>query len=99
METSALGVNSNLDLGAIRGRGLEGVFTRVIAARRKFVSAGIREFEGLAVRADEGVGEGVEGERSCEGHGSNDVGGGDKGMCGRVSVISSGEVTVVRGDD
>jgi hypothetical protein len=99
LQAVALGVDSNPDAAAISGRSLEGVLARVVAFGRELVAARVSELEGLAVRSGEGVSEGVEGQGTSEGHGSDDIGGSDKCVGGRVSVVTAGEVTVIGGDD
>lgn len=99
LETVALGVNLNLDAGTILGRALEGVLTSIISAGGKLEAGGGREFEGLAGGGRDRVGQGVEGEGSSECECSDEVGRGDEGVGGRVSIVTSSEVTVVRGDD
>jgi hypothetical protein len=99
LETVALGVNGDVDAGTVcRGR-LEGVLARVIATRWKFITGRSLELERLAIGADEGVSQGVETELSGERQSGGDVRGCDEGMGGGVSIVTAGEVTVVRGDD
>ena len=59
----------------------------------------IGEPEGFAVRANESVIERVERKITSEGHSSNNVRGGDKGMGGRIGIITASEVAVIRGYD
>lgn len=99
LQPVALGVDGNVDGSPVRRGRLEGILTRVVATRGKLVTSGVGELEGLAIGSSKGVGEGVEGEVASEGHGGDNIGGGDKGMRGGVSVVTSGEVTVVGGDD
>ncbi len=60
---------------------------------------GRRELEWLPGRGGDGVGQGIEREGSGEGESSDEIGRGNEGVSGRISIITSGEVTVVRGDD
>ena len=99
LETVRLGVNCDLDGRAVGRRRLEGVLAGVVATGRKLVTRGILKLEGLAISTDERVGDGVEGEGAGKGEGGGDVGGGDEGVGGRVGVVTTGEVAVVRGDD
>ena len=99
LETVALGVNSAADAGTVCRRRLEGVLARVIATRWEFVTGRSLELEGLAIGADQGVSQGVETEYSGERQSSGDVRGCDEGMGGGVSIVTAGEVTVVRSDD
>lgn len=99
LETVRLGVDGDLDAGAVGGGSLEGVLTGVVAAGRELVAGGVLELEGLAVSTDERVGQGVEGEAAGEGQSGGEIGGSDKGVGGGVSVVTASEVTVVGGDD
>jgi hypothetical protein len=99
LETIRLGVHGNVDGSPIGGRRLECVFTRVITTGRELVTSGVGELELLAVGTDEGVGQGVEAQRTGESHGGDDIRGGDKGMGCGVCVVTSSEVTVVGSDD
>jgi hypothetical protein len=99
LQTFAVGINRDLNVHAILRRRLEGILSRVISTGRKLVSRRVREFEGLAIGTNESVSKGVEGKGSTERHSGDDVGGGDKGMGGRVGIIASSEVTVIRCDD
>lgn len=99
LETVRLGVNGDLDGSTVGGRGLEGVFSGVVALGGKLVAGWVGELEFLAVGALEGVSERVERQVASESEGGNDVRGGDKGVGGGVSVVTASEVTVVRGDD
>ena len=99
METVALGVNSNLDGSTVRGRGLEGILSGIVTARRELLAAGVRELEWLAISANEGVSERVEGKVASESHSSDNIGRCDKCVGSRVGIVTSGEVTVIGGDD
>ena len=99
LKTLRLGVNGDLDGETVLGRRLEGVLARVVTARGELVTVGGGELEGLAVRANERVGERVEAEVTSEGHRGDDIGGSDEGMGGGVGVVTTGEVTVVGRDD
>ena len=74
LETVALGVNLNLDAGTVLGRALEGILTRVVSTGRELEAGRRREFEGLARRSRDRVGQGVEGEGSGECESSDNVG-------------------------
>ena len=74
LETVRGGADGDLDAGTVSGRRLEGVLSGVISARRKLIAVGLSELERLAIRTGQAVSERVEGERSTEGHGSNDIG-------------------------
>jgi hypothetical protein len=84
---------------AVFRRRLEGVLARVIAAGWEFETGGIAEFECLTISTLQRVGKRVEGEVAGEGHGSDDIWGSDEGVGGRVGIVTTREVTVVRGDD
>ena len=99
LETFRLGVDRDLNGGTVLRRGLEGVLARVVATRREFVSGGVGELERLAVSALKGVGQGVEGQVSSKGHSSDDIRGSDECVGSGVGIITTSEVTVVRGDD
>ena len=99
LETLRLGVDSNLDAGTVCGRSLEGVLTGVVTARRELVTSWVREFEWFAISALESVRERVEGEITSKSHSSDEIRRGDESMGGRVSIVTTSEVTVVGGDD
>lgn len=88
-------LNDNLNGSAVLRRGLEGVLSRIVTTRRELVAGGVREPERLAVRAIQSVGERVERQVASECHGSDDIGRRDERVCGRVSVITAGEIAVV----
>jgi len=89
----------DLDGDAVDGRGLECVFTRVVAARGEFEAGGRREFEGSARGSWDGVCEGIEGERTGKGECGNNVGRSDESMSGGICVVAACKVPVVRSDD
>jgi len=62
LETVTCGLNHDLDREAILRRGLEGVLSRVISARRELKSRRSGEFERSARGGGQGVGKRVEGE-------------------------------------
>jgi len=99
LETVGGGGNSNVDLGAVLGRSLVGVHSRVVAVGGQTVTGRGLELEFIAVLVLEGVGEGVEVEGTGDGHGHDEVGGGDESVGGGVGIVTGGEVTVVRRDD
>ena len=99
LETVALGINSDVDSSTVSRRRLESVLSRIVATGRQLIASRVRESEGLAVRANEGVSERVEGETTGKGHSSHNIGRCDESVCGWVSVITSGEVTVVGSND
>src|SRR5262249_62035700 len=55
--------------------------------------------ERQAVGTEQAVGQGVKGEPPGQRQSSNDLGAGDEVHRGRLTVVSSGKVAVVRGDD
>jgi hypothetical protein len=63
------------------------------------VTSGIRELEWFTVSTDEGVREWVESKIASEDKSGDNIGGGDECVGGGVGVVTSGEVTVVGGDD
>ncbi len=99
LKTIALGADDDVDAGPVLGRRLEGILTGVVSLRREFVPGGLGELEWLPSGILEGVGQGVEGQVTSKGHGGDDIGGGDEGVRGGVSVISASEVSVVRCND
>ena len=99
LKTVALRVNSNVYTGAILRWGLERILSGIIAPRREFKSTRITEPEFLSVLSLERILERVKRQISSECKRSDDIRGSDKGVRGRVRIITSGKVTVVRGDD
>lgn len=99
LKTVRGGGDLDLNLGAVGRRGLESLLSLVVALNGELLALGSLELELLAVGTLDGVGEGVEGERTTEDHGGDHVGGGDEGVGSGVGVVASGEVTVVRRDD
>ena len=99
LETVALGRDSDADRLTVRGRSLVGVTAGVVALGRKTLTRGSLELELLAVLVLEGVGKGVELEGTSNGHCNDKVGGSNERVGGGVSVVTTGEVTVVGRDD
>lgn len=99
LKAVGLRINGNLDVGTVfRGR-LEGILSRVVAAGRKLMAVGIGELERLAISTNELVGQGIEGQAASEGESSDNVGGSDESVSSGISIVTTGEVAVVRGDD
>ena len=63
------------------------------------MTSGIREFERFAVSTGESVRQRVESEITGGDKSSEDVRGCDEGMGGGVDIVTSGEITVIRGND
>lgn len=99
LETVRLGVNGDLDARTVRRGRLEGVLTRVVAARRELVAGGVGELELLAVCTLQAVRDRVEAEVAGERKRRHDLRGGNKGVRRGVRVVTASEVPVVRGDD
>jgi hypothetical protein len=91
--------NIDADAGTVLRRSLVSVLARVVASGRETVTSGRRKLELLAVLVLQGIGKGVEVEGSGDGHGDNQIGRGDERVSSGVTVVSAGEVTVVRRDD
>ena len=87
------------DEGAVGGRGLERVFTWVVAARGKFEAGWRGEFERGAGGGWERVCEGVEGEGTSEGECCDNVGRSNKSVSGGVGVVTACKVAVIRSDN
>jgi hypothetical protein len=87
------------DAGTVLGGSLVSVLARVVASGRETVTSGRSKLELLAVLVLQGIGKRVEVEGSGDGHGDNQIGRGDERVSGGVTVVSAGEVTVVRRDD
>lgn len=77
----------------------EGWLTRIKALAGKLITEGCVQLDLLAICAYEGVLLRVEGQVTSDGEGSDQLGGCDKGMGGRVAIITRSKVTVVRGND
>lgn len=99
LETVGGGRDLDLDGGAVLGGSLVGVFTSIVTLGRKTITSGGLELEFLAVSSLQGVGERVEVKVSSNAESDDQVRGGNKGVGGRVAVVTSSEVTVVRGED
>jgi hypothetical protein len=99
LETVRLGVDGDLDGRPVLGRSLVSVLTGIVTLGGELETGGVGELELLAVGTLERVGQGVEGQRTGKRHGGDKVGRGDKGVGGRVGVVTTSEVSVVRGDD
>lgn len=99
LQTIALGIDLDDNGAPVLGRRLEGILSGVVSPDGERVSRWGAEFELLASGCGKRVGEGVERERTGKGEGGDEIGRGDKGVGGRVGVVTSSEVTVVRSDD
>lgn len=99
LETVTLGRDSDVDGLTVRGRSLVGVTAGVVALGRETLTSGSFEHELLAVLVLEGVGKRVELEGTGNGHGNDKVRGGNEGVGGGVSIVTTGEVTVVGRDN
>lgn len=99
LETVTFGVDGDRDGGSILGRSLVGVTAWVVASSGETLASWWGKLEVLAVLILQGVGQGVEVEGSGNAESDNQIGGSDKSVGGRVGVISSSEVTVVRRDN
>ena len=99
LKTVALRVNSDVYTGTILRWGLERILSGIITPRREFKSTRITEPELLSVLSLERILERVKRQISRECKCSDDIRGSDKGVRGWVRIITSGKVTVVRGDD
>lgn len=75
------------------------VLAWVVSVAWKTVTAWLLQLEVLAVLVLKSVGKRVEGQISGKSHGNDDIGRGDEGVGGRVGIVTSSEVTVVRADD
>jgi hypothetical protein len=89
LKSVRLGVNGDLNGSSVLGRSLESVLSRVIASSGELVTGGVGELELLTIGTFQGVGERVEGQGTGKGHGGNEIGGSDEGVCGGVSVVSA----------
>ena len=87
--------NGDVDGGALSGRSLVGVVTRVVAPGGKTLTSGGSEHELLAVAVLELVGHGVEVEGARDSHGDDQVRRGDEGVGGGVAVVATSEVTTL----
>lgn len=85
--------DSDADGGAVGGRGLVRVRTRVKVVSREASAGRLLELELLAVLVLQGVGEGVEVQGTGERHGDDKVGGGDERVSGRVAGKRSARVS------
>lgn len=99
LETVGGGGDLDSDVGTVLRGCLVGVLAGVVASLGETVAGGRRELEVLAILVLQGIGEGVEGERAGNGHGDDEIGGGDEGVSGGVTIVTAGEVTVVGRDD
>lgn len=99
LETVTRRADSDSNSSTVFGGWLEGVLTRVVSTGRKLIARGVRELEGLAISAGEGISDRVEGEVASKSHCGHDVGGGDESVCGGISVVATSEIAVVRSDD
>jgi hypothetical protein len=71
----------------------------LVVVERIYMARKVQELKRLAIRSNECVRKRVEGEVTHEGHCSYDVRRSDEGMGGRVSLVTTSEVTVVGHDD
>lgn len=99
LETVRGGGNGNVDLGAVLRRSLVGVHSGIVSVCRKTVTGRGLELELIAVLVLERIGQRVEVEGTGDGHGDDEVRGGDESVGSGVGVVTRGEVTVVRRDD
>lgn len=93
------GRNLDVDGGAVSGGSLVGVVSGVVAPSGESVASGRSEQELVAVLVLQLIGERVEGKGASNAEGDDQIGGSDERVGGRVSVISAGKVSVVRGQD
>lgn len=88
--------NGDIDGGAILRRGLVGVVSRIVAtAGKTFASRGLQK-ELVAVLVLELVCQGVEVKAAGNRESNDQIRRGDEGVGSRVSIVATGEVTVVR---
>jgi len=99
LQAVAGGGDLNSDRLPVLRRSLVGVTARVVSISRETVTRWRRELELLAILVLQGVGERVELEGTSDGHGNNNVRGGNESMGGRVGIVTASEVTVVGRDD
>lgn len=99
LESVRSGADGDGDGGTVSRRSLESVLSGVVALGRELIARGVGELELLAVGTLESVGHGVEGEITSKDHGSDKVRRGNKGVGSGVGIVSTSEVSVVRGDD
>lgn len=99
LQTIALRIDGNVDGHTIFWRGLEGVLAWVVTGRGELESRGLGELERLSVRTDQLVLGGVKSEITRKGHSGDQVWGSDECVRGRVGVVATSEVAVVRSDD
>lgn len=78
---------------------MESVLSWVVSPGWEFVTGGVGELEGLAIRAGECVGQRVESEITSKGESGDEFRRSDECMGGGVSIVSSSEVTVVGSDN
>lgn len=76
-----------------------GVAASIVTHGRKTFTCGCLELEVLAVLVLETVGERVEAEVAREGHGNDEIRGGDERVGSWVGVVAASEVAVVRRND
>lgn len=89
----------DLDRGSILGRSLVGVTSGIVATLRKTSTGGRLELELRTIGSLKLVGHRVEAEVTSNGHSGDNIRRSDEGVGGRVGIVTSGEVTVVRRDD
>lgn len=99
MQSVGRGADGDVDGGSIGRRSLESVFSSIVSLGREFETLRLGELELLSIGTLEGVGQGVEGKVTGKDEGGNEIRGSDKGVGGRVGIVPSGEVSVVRRDD
>jgi hypothetical protein len=96
LEAVTLGVNSNIDGDPVHRRRLVCILTGVVATGWELLATGIGKLERLAVRASKSVGQWVKAKIARESKGSNDVGRSNEGVRGRIRIITTREITVIR---
>jgi hypothetical protein len=74
---------------------LERILSGIISPRREFKSTRITEPKLLSVLSLERILERVKRQISRECKSGDDIRGSDKGVSGRVGIVTSGEITVV----
>ena len=99
LKAVAGGGDGHVDLGPVLGGGLVGVTAGVVSLFGQSLSSWCLEHEFFAILALKGIGQRVEVEGTGEGHGDNEVRGGDESVGGGVGVVTASEVAVVRRDD
>jgi len=99
LETVRTRRNLDLDGRPVGRRSLVDVLTWVVTICWETGTNGLFELEVLTVGVLEAVGERVEVQSASQGHGDDHVRRSDESVCGRVGVVTTSEVAVVRRDD